>query len=222
MANDSCERAHDRRSSLGKFAAAFVMLGALCCSGIAPAAADVPPAVSADPQIGSPAAKATLVVWFDYQCPYCKLFWRDTLPRLNDTYVRTGKLRIVFRDFQFLGPDSATAALFARAVWELYPARFYDWSRAMFGAQDQENGGFGNLASIQELTRHISGIDVARVTARMKDRSKDYAAAIVADYNDALAMGVNGTPTVIVNGNAVSGSESFDSLAKLIDRKLKH
>jgi protein-disulfide isomerase len=176
----------------------------------------------ADPEIGSPTAKATLVVWFDYQCPYCKLFWRDTLPRLNDSYVRSGKLRIVFRDFQFLGPDSATAALFGRAVWDLYPARFYDWSRAMFGAQDQENGGFGNLASIQNLTRRVSGIDAARVTARVTERSQQYAAAIVADRDDAVAMGVNGTPTVVVNGSAVTGSESYDVLARLIDQKLKH
>ncbi len=179
-------------------------------------------AAATDPEIGSPAAKATLVVWFDYQCPYCKLFWRDTLPRLNDKYVRPGKLRIVFRDFQFLGPDSAAGALFGRAVWDLYPGRFYDWSRAMFGAQDQENGGFGNLASIEALTRRVPGIDTARVTARMNERWKDYAAAIVADRNDALAMGVNGTPTVVVNGKALTGSESYDDLAKLIDQKLKH
>jgi protein-disulfide isomerase len=186
-------------------------------AGAPPAAASI----AADPQLGSPSAGTTMVVWFDYQCPYCKLFWRDTLPRLNETYVRPGKLRIVFRDFQFLGPDSATAALFARAVWELYPARFYDWSRAMFGAQDQENGGFGDLASIQALTRHVPGIDAARVAARMKQREKDYAAQIVADYNDALALGVNGTPTVVMNGRAVTGSESYDDLAKLLDRKSK-
>jgi protein-disulfide isomerase len=218
MANISRDRAAARRRFLGKIAAVCLLFAASCRFGIAPAAASV----AGDPQIGSPGAKATLVVWFDYQCPYCKLFWRNTLPRLNDTYVRQGKLRIVFRDFQFLGPDSATAALFARAVWELYPARFYDWSRAMFGAQDQENGGFGNLASIQALTRHVAGIDAARVTARMKDQSRTYAAAIVSDYNDALAMGVNGTPTVVVNGSAVTGSESYDDLTKLIDRKLKH
>lgn len=181
-----------------------------------------PAAASADPEIGSPTAKATLVVWFDYQCPYCKLFWRETLPRLNDVYVRPGKLRVVFRDFQFLGPDSAAAALFGRSVWDLYPARFYDWSRAMFGAQDQENGGFGNLASIEELTRHVAGIDTARVTTRMKERWHEYAAAIIADRNDAQAMGVSGTPTVVVNGKAVTGSESYADLAKLIDQKLKH
>jgi protein-disulfide isomerase len=204
-----------RRALLGGLAVAIALVPLL---QIGPAAASAPP----DPQIGSPAARATLVVWFDYQCPYCKLFWRDALPRLNDIYVKPGKLRIVFRDFQFLGPDSATAALFGRAIWDLYPARFYDWSRAMFGAQDQENGGFGNLASIQELTRHVAGIDVARVTARMNNHAKDYAAAIVADYNDAIAMGVNGTPTVVVGGTAISGSESFDDLAKLVDQKLKH
>ena len=122
----------------------------------------------------------------------------------------------------FSVPNSATAALFARAVWDLYPARFYDWSRAMFSAQDQENAGFGNLASIQDLTRHVAGIDVPRVTARMTERTKDYSATIVSDYNDALAMGVTGTPTVVVNGSAVTGSESYDDLAKLIDQKSKH
>ncbi len=198
-----------------RFLAVIILLASLLQA--APAAASGP----TDPQIGSPSARATLIVWFDYQCPYCKLFWRDALPRLNDAYVRQGKLRIVFRDFQFLGQDSATAALFARAVWELYPARFYDWSRAMFGAQDQENGGFGNLASIQALTHRVAGIDESRVTARMKEKSQQYAEQIVSDYNDALAIGVNGTPTVIVGRDAVSGSESFADLAKLIDQNLK-
>ena len=200
---------------VARMAAAILFVSLL---QIAPAAASG----TSDPQIGSPTANATLVVWFDYQCPYCKLFWRDVLPRLNDTYVRQGKLRVVFRDFQFLGQDSGTAALYARAVWDLYPARFYDWSRAMFGAQDQENGGFGNLASIQQLTRHVPGIDEARVTARMREKSQQYAEEIVADYNDALALGVTGTPTVIVGKTGVSGSESFADLAKLIDGQLKH
>ena len=71
-----------------------------------------------DPVIGRPDAPLTLVYWFDYQCPFCKQFEETTLQTLMDTYVKTGKLKIVFKDFPFLGNDSIVAAEYKHAIWE--------------------------------------------------------------------------------------------------------
>src|SRR6185295_7298977 len=96
--------------------------------------------------IGSENAKVVLAYWSDYQCPFCKAVEvggipqipiEPALPEIIKQYVDAGTVRIVFKDYAFLGPDSATAALYEAAVWEAYPTRFYAWREAMFKAQDE-------------------------------------------------------------------------------------
>jgi hypothetical protein len=108
-----------------------------------------------EPFIGNPDAPTTLAVYYDYQCPYCQQFELQVMPRLIQEYVSTGKTRIVFKDFQFLGEDSTTAAVYARAVWEAQPEKFYPWYVAVMTAQDGEGGGeFGRspVTAMKELT----------------------------------------------------------------------
>ena len=60
---------------------------------------DVPVAVRGAPAMGDGGAKLTLVDFSDYQCPFCRLHASQVLPELVREYVKTGKLRYVFRDF---------------------------------------------------------------------------------------------------------------------------
>jgi protein-disulfide isomerase len=175
-----------------------------------------------DPYVGDPNAPVTMAIWFDYQCPFCKQLDTTVTSKLYTDYVQTGKLRIVFKDFQFLGQDSDTAALFARAVWQLYPDKFFAWYQAMFVAQDAEGDqGFGDLASIQTLTKTISGIDVDKVTALMNDKKTDFEAAIQADRSEGAAMGVNGTPAIVTGTQLLSGAQPYDTVKAAVDAQLK-
>ncbi|MDO8407926.1 MAG: thioredoxin domain-containing protein [bacterium] len=101
-----------------------------------------------EPSLGDPDASITIAFWSDFQCPYCKSFETGGVPQIPTpaampdivkNYVDTGKAKIVFKDFAFLGPDSDTAALYGRAVWELYPEQYMAWRTAMYKAQDGEN-----------------------------------------------------------------------------------
>ena len=78
-----------------------------------------------------------MAYWFDYQCPYCKQEEESVFPQLEKDYIDTGKLKIVFKDFAFLGPDSDVASRAARAVWAVAPDKFRDWHKAMFDHQDR-------------------------------------------------------------------------------------
>lgn len=60
---------------------------------------DVPVAVHGAPAMGDGGAKLTLVEFSDYQCPFCRRHASQVLPELVKEYVKTGKLRYVFRDF---------------------------------------------------------------------------------------------------------------------------
>ncbi len=174
-----------------------------------------------NPYIGNKDAPVTLIEWFDYQCPYCKLFEQNTESKLYKNYVQTGKLKIVFKDFVFLGPDSKTAALFARAVWATYPNKFYEWYQAVFSAQDKENSGFGNLSSIVTLTKKIPGMDTDVIVARMNKDKSQFEAAISADGLEGRAIGIKGTPSMVIGKYLIVGAQPYSKVQSLIESQLQ-
>ncbi|MEK9208455.1 MAG: thioredoxin domain-containing protein, partial [Patescibacteria group bacterium] len=52
-----------------------------------------------DPMVGNSKAKVTIVEFGDFQCPYCRRFWKDTYGQLKKTYIDTGKVRFITRAF---------------------------------------------------------------------------------------------------------------------------
>lgn len=173
-----------------------------------------------EPFIGNENAPVVMAYWFDYQCPYCRLLEEEVMPRLIADYVQTGKLKIVFKDFAFLGPDSETAGLASRAVWETAPEKFYEWHKAMFDRQDDENAGWGTKEDILALTKTISGIDPAKVEDLMTSRAAVYQKAIGADGAEGAGMGVDGTPGAIIGKKLIVGAEPYEQFKTAIDTQL--
>ncbi len=172
------------------------------------------------PSVGEKDAPVVIAVWFDYQCPFCKRFDLDALKQVYDEYVTAGKVRIVYKDFQFLGPDSMTAGLFARAVWDAHPDKFYEWITAVMTAQDEEHGGFGDLESIKTLSATIPGIDVDRVVKLIEENKAEYEAAMAADRTEGQSFGINGTPATMIGTQVLSGAQPYAALKAAIDAEL--
>ena len=172
------------------------------------------------PILGDPNAPVIMAYWFDYQCPFCRQFEQTAMPGVIENYVNTGKLRVVFKDFAFLGPDSATAGMIARAVWAASPTAFYAWHRAMFQKQDRENGGWGSREDILALTKTIAGVDEAKVEDALNANAKAYQARMESDLQEGSRMGVSGTPTAIIGDQVVPGAAEYQDVADLIDRVL--
>lgn len=171
--------------------------------------------------IGNANAPVTIAYWSDYQCPFCKKFETETMPNVIKDYVTTGKVRVLLKDFQFLGRDSTTAALYARAVWELYPDRYFEWREAMYNAQDAENNGFGDEASIEALTSKISGLDAGKLAKLATDKAAIYQAAIDADKAEASSVGITGTPGVLIGTKVIPGAVAYTTIQPLLDAQLK-
>jgi len=207
----------------GQQAAAAQQQGNQNQTGLTPSASDISQVNTneGDPQIGSPSAPVVIAYWSDYQCPFCKQFDQGSLSQIYTNYVQTGKVRVVFKDFQFLGPDSMTAALIARAIWQYYPDKYYQWRVAMFNAQDEENSGFGDQQSVLALTKTISGIDVNTITKAVTDNQATYTAAINRDKDEGSKMQVNGTPGIIVGKDRFAGAVPYSQISQVIDQLLK-
>ncbi|MEK7069122.1 MAG: thioredoxin domain-containing protein [Patescibacteria group bacterium] len=184
---------------------------------------------ASDPFIGKKNAPVTLVYWFDYQCPYCKAVdvggipqipIEPAMPALIKDYVETGKLKVVFKDYAFLGPDSMTAAVYMHAVWELYPDKFYKWHEAMLVAQDEEHGGFGDEASIVKLTRTISGLDADRLKQQVASKLNTYTEIAKANQQEGTSFGIQGTPGFITGKQLIPGAAQFSTFKSAIDAQL--
>jgi protein-disulfide isomerase len=171
--------------------------------------------------IGDAKAPVVMAYWFDYQCPYCKQEEETVFPQLEKDYVDAGKLKIVFKDFAFLGPDSDAAGKIARAVWQVAPDKFREWHKAMFDHQDQENAGWGNQDDIMALTATIPGIDVAKVKDLVASQASALSDAMQADANEGYTMGVGGTPSFLVGKEMMVGAQPYQKLKSAIDAELK-
>ncbi len=183
---------------------------------------------SSDPYIGERDADVVLAYWSDFQCPYCKAVeighpqipTEPALPRIIEEYVNTGKVKIVFKDYAFLGEDSTIAALYGRAVWDLFPNKYYEWREAMYDAQDEEHGGFGNEATILTLTRGISGIDADALKARVASNRSEYQRQIDEDREEGTRFGIQGTPGFITGTTMIPGAVPFDQFKSALDAQL--
>jgi protein-disulfide isomerase len=191
------------------------------------AAPALPPAVdvaevvtNGQPFIGPPDAPVTMAYWFDYQCPFCQRVEQTVMPDLIKNYVAPGTLRIVFKDFAFLGPDSTTAALAGRAVWDVAPEKFYEWHSAMFSRQDGENGGWGSKADILALTRTIPGIDAAKVEELMTSKAAEYEVSLQASGLEGSNMGISGTPGAIGGKRIIVGAQPYGQFKLAVDAAL--
>jgi len=167
------------------------------------------------PYIGNPNAPVTMAVWFDYQCPFCKSFELETIAELDREYVQTGKLKIVFKDFQFQGEDSTNTALFGRAMWEAYPEHYHSWVRAVAGIDDESQ------ANVKALAAAIPGVDADRVERLMNDKKAEYLAAIQADYGEGLALGIQGTPSSIIGTTFINGAQPYAVVSQAIEAALR-
>ncbi len=191
-------------------------------SGNTVAAVDIKKVKTAsEPFIGDANAPVTIAYWSDYQCPFCKQFETTTFQQIMDNYVKTGKAKIVFKDFQFLGNDSITDALYARAVWDLYPAQYFAWREAMFNKQDAEGDqGFGDEASVKALTATITGIDAIKVAQATIDKKDQYQKQIDVDKTEGGTFGIKGTPGFIIGKQVIAGAVPYAQFSQAIDGEL--
>lgn len=174
-----------------------------------------------EPYIGEENAPVVMAYWMDYQCPFCRRFETETLPTLVEKYVNTGKLKIVFKDFQFLGEDSTTAGLAENAVWETSPQSFGAWQKAMYENQDDENGGWGKKEDIIAMTRAIPGIDADQVSALMDQKKEAYQKELDEDNQEGGKFGVSGTPGFVIGDQSISGAQPTATFTQIIDALLE-
>lgn len=174
------------------------------------------------PVLGNTSAPIVVAYWFDYQCPFCKQQEQNVMSQVMKDYVNTGKIRVVYKDLQFLGADSTSIGLFGRAVWEGAPSKYYAWRKAMFENQGRENSGWATEAKITEISAKVMNAEeIARVKALIASKSNVYKAMMDADKTEGSQYGVRSTPSLIVGKQVITGARDYDTVKAAIELALK-
>jgi protein-disulfide isomerase len=169
--------------------------------------------VADDPlAMGKVDAPVVMITYSDFQCPFCGKFARDTLPTLERKYVDNGTLRIEWRDFPYLGPESRTAALAGRAA--AAQGRFWQFHDAMYADQLPPNSGRLDQQYLDTVARRI-GLDVAQFRDYMK--SDIAQRRIATDFDEGQSIGVTGTPSFVINGTPIVGAQPIEVFEQAIE-----
>ena len=174
-----------------------------------------------NPSIGRRDAPVTIVEFSDYQCPFCRQFVSTTLPVLKSTYVDSGKVRYVFRDFPIDGfhPLARKAAEAARCAGD--QGKYWEMHDLLFQSQE--------ALAPEELPRHASrlGLDAAAFDACLTNGK--HSGAVQQSFTDGTAIGVLGTPSFVlgrtrpddkVEGVLVVGARPLAEFRQEIERLL--
>ena len=172
-------------------------------------------------ELGNPAAKVTLVEFADLQCPFCGEYGREVLPVIVRRYVRSGRVKLVFRNLAFIGEDSQEAAEMAAAAGR--QNRLYEFVDLVYRNQGPENEGWVDEDYLRRIGA-AAGLDVARALAERKQP------AVGAQLDDAQragkGAGVEAAPSwrVVVAGRPPEKLEpdelEVEPFGKALDRAL--
>lgn len=180
---------------------------------------EVPPLGGRDAVLGNPEAPVTFIEYGDYQCPFCGRFFHQVEPKLRDEYIKTSKVKMVFRNFQILGQESTNAAAASECAKD--QGKFWAYHDELYKAETaegQENSGNLNRDLFLMLAQN-AGLDMTSFTSCLD--SNKYVELVKQETANGQAMGLNGTPTSYINGEQVVGAQPYSVFKNVIDIALQ-
>ena len=200
-------------AALGAFA-----LSAVALSG-GPAAAQTIDTTKAlaDRVLGDPKAPVTITDYSSMTCPHCARFHVDTLPKIKEKYIDTGKAKLVFRDFPF-DQWALRAAMMARCAPQ---ERYFPLLDVLFKSQAQWSTAKDPAAALTQIGK-LAGVSEDTIKACWADQK--LADGLLTMRLEAQNQHkVESTPTFILNDGAakIEGSQPFEAFAAAIDKLAK-
>lgn len=174
------------------------------------------------PYRGSPDAPITMYEYSDFQCPFCSRYFIQTEPALDRSYVRSGAVRVVFRDFPLveLHPNAPAAHVAALCVADQSAPLYWAIHARLFETQSEWNQLPDPAAYFADLVKEIGADEVQYQTCV---DSGDKKAIVEQRVAEAMEKGFSGTPSFqfvresTAEAFPLVGAQPYDQFAGLID-----
>jgi len=172
------------------------------------------------PFIGENSAQIAIIEFSDYQCPYCRRHYKQTMPQIAKNYVETGKVKYVMKQFPLdFHAKARGASVAALCVEKLKPGRYFKAHESIFdGETALSESGYLALADSLDIsqTQYKSCLGDPKMS-QIVDR----------DMTQGQSVGVSGTPAFLVgkiedgklvDGQLITGARPFSSFSSVLDR----
>ena len=170
------------------------------------------------PSFGTPGAPVVLVVFSDFQCSFCRDEAKMLRTNVLSTYPK--QVRVYFKDFPLeqIHPWAKLASIAGRCIFRQNPTAFWDYHDWIFEQQAQITG--ENLkAKVLEFAKGKE-IDTLQLSRCLDSRATE--AEVDKNMAEALALNVNSTPTLFVNGRRLVGQQNWPNLRQVIDFEIEY
>ena len=162
--------------------------------------------------MGEADAPVVMIMWSDFQCPFCGRFARETEPELIDRYVSDGTLRLEWRDFPYLGEQSQLAAQAGRAAGA--QGAFWEFHDLVYGLELPPQSGELTSDRLVDIAEEL-GLDTDRFAQDMQ--SQEVIDAVAADFGEGQALGITGTPAFLVGDTPIMGAQPLETFTAAIE-----
>ena len=173
------------------------------------------------PILGDPNAPITLVEFGDYQCHFCNVHFHNTEHDLLVNYIETGKVKMIFKDFTIIGPDSINAAHGAHCADD--QGKFWQYHDILYNNWTGENNGWASSDNLLRFAQEIE-LDIDQWSDCMINAK--YSQIITDSSKDARDLGITGTPAFFVIGpdntiTKISGAQPYENFEKIFNSELE-
>ena len=176
---------------------------------------------NSSPILGDSNAPVTLVEFGDYQCHFCNVFFHSTEATILKNYIETGKVKMIFKDYNIIGPDSVNASNGAHCAndqglfWEYHDILYSNWTG--------ENNGWASSGNLLKFAIEI-GLDVDQWSECMI--KGEHSQKILESNRDAKTLGLTGTPAFFIIGPdgetiPLVGAQPFEVFENIFEAELK-
>lgn len=164
--------------------------------------------------LGDPAAPVQIVEYTDYQCPYCRQYAMETMPRMLEL-IADGRVHYILKDLPLeqLHANARGAAKAARCAGD--QDAYLEMHDLLFAGQTSWQNLNSNAleAAFVEMAAELE-LDAAAFAACTQDSQKD--ALIQANIDEAFSLEVNSTPTFFINGYMLRGAQPFEEFERVV------
>lgn len=175
------------------------------------------------PYVGNTSAPITIVDFSDFQCHLCARYVKNTEPLINETYIQTEQVALVFKHLPNRGFDSMGAHLAAQCAND--QGKFWQFHKLLYKNQQAIDSGWVNEDNLRRFVSQIPGLNVEQFNSCFgTQKYKDF---IDKDIELANSQGFFDTPSFIVVNSVdgsdpeiIRGAQPFPAFQSVIEKKL--
>ncbi|MDO8602074.1 MAG: DsbA family protein [bacterium] len=169
------------------------------------------PTIDDDVILGEADAPVTVIIFGDYECPFCERLYQETEKQMREEYVTTGKVRVVYRDYPLpFHPSAQPAAEAAECAGA--QGKYWAYHDALFERQA--------TISTMNYVDLAGELGLDKIVFKTCVDTNQFADEVAKDYADGDAAGVEGTPATFINGRLISGAMPYATFKAAIEAAL--